>query len=89
VPGSGFLAPVVLTEKCVGCGLCQMRCQGINVKEKHLLARSAICLVAGEEFEDRIFSGSYVKLKQMRQDTDRKRTSQPSEGNDYLPDFLQ
>ena len=59
------------------------------MKEKHLLARSAICLVAGEEYENRIFSGSYVKLQQMRQDTDRKRTSQPGEGNDYLPVFLQ
>ncbi|MCP4453433.1 MAG: hypothetical protein GY809_18395 [Planctomycetes bacterium] len=33
VPGSGFLAPEVLAHRCVGCGLCQMRYHGINVKE--------------------------------------------------------
>jgi len=34
IEGTGYLAPVVLEEKCVGCGLCQARCHGINVKEK-------------------------------------------------------
>ena len=53
IDGTGFLAPVVLADKCVGCGLCQTRCHGINVKEKHLLTRSAIIIEAGEGREDR------------------------------------
>jgi ferredoxin len=89
VPGSGFLAPVVLAHKCVGCGLCQMRCHGINVKEKHLLRGSAIRLVAGKEHEDRLFTGSYVTLQEARDTAAQKRTIQQHETNDYLPDFLQ
>jgi ferredoxin len=42
VEGSGFLAPVVLAEKCVGCGLCQTRCRAINGVQKRLLRASAI-----------------------------------------------
>ena len=42
VEGSGFLAPAVLAEKCVGCGLCQSRCRAINVEQRHLLPRAAI-----------------------------------------------
>ena len=42
IEGTGRLVPVVLAELCVGCGLCQTRCHGINVKQKHLLKRSAI-----------------------------------------------
>ena len=51
---SGHIAPVVLADKCVGCGLCQTRCHGINVEEKGLLERSAIIIEAGEGREDRI-----------------------------------
>ncbi len=42
IEGSGFLAPVVLTEKCVGCGLCQTRCLAINGVQKEILVASAI-----------------------------------------------
>lgn len=63
VEGSGFVAPVVLSERCVGCGLCQMRCYGINVAEKHLLAKSAIIVKAGEEKEDRMLEGSYLEKR--------------------------
>ena len=63
IEGTGFLAPVVLDDKCVGCGLCQTRCYGINVKEKHLLAQSAIVVRAGEGREDRLMSGSYRALR--------------------------
>jgi len=42
VEGSGFLAPAVLAEKCVGCGLCQARCHAVNVESRHLLRRAAI-----------------------------------------------
>ena len=64
IDGTGFLAPVVLEEKCVGCGLCQTRCYGINVKEKHLLSESAIIIKAGEGNEDRMMSGSYQELRE-------------------------
>jgi len=46
VEGTGRLVPLVLSEKCIGCGLCQTRCHVINVKEKHLLSRTAIEVVA-------------------------------------------
>lgn len=64
VEGSGFLAPVVLPEMCVGCGLCQTRCFGINVEEKNVLRKSAILVEAGPGKEDRILEGSYVALRQ-------------------------
>lgn len=53
VEGSGYLAPLVLSDKCVGCGLCQTRCYGINVVAKGLLDKSAIIIQAGEGYEDR------------------------------------
>lgn len=60
---SGRLAPVVLQDKCVGCGLCQTRCYGINVAEEKLLDNSAIIIRAGEGREDRLVDGSYRKLR--------------------------
>ena len=60
VEGSGYLAPVVLADKCVGCGLCQTRCFGINAQEKGLLGESAIIIQAGGDREDRMLSGSYL-----------------------------
>lgn len=66
IEGSGYLAPVMVEEKCVGCGLCQTRCNGINVKQKHLLSESAIIVKAGGDNEDRIMSGSYIDLHQQR-----------------------
>ena len=78
ISGSGYLAPVVLADKCVGCGLCQTRCFGINVKEKHLLAESAIVIKAGPGKEDRLMSGSYVRLREHeaanRKQEERKET---------------
>ena len=47
VEESGFAAPVVLRDLCVGCGLCQSRCYHINVQAQGLLRRSAIVVVAG------------------------------------------
>ena len=61
VEESGFVAPVVLPDKCVGCGLCQTRCHGINVEAKGLLRKSAIIIEAGEGKEDRKHTGSYKK----------------------------
>lgn len=86
VEGTGYLAPVVLPEKCVGCGLCQMRCRAINVKDKQILVDSAIQVFAGPENEDRIFTGSYIELKNHR-NRPVKKTS-PESDSEYLPDFL-
>jgi ferredoxin len=66
IAGSGMLAPVVLPENCVGCGLCQTRCHAINVKDKGLLSASAIIIEAGEGKEDRLIVGSYRQLRQER-----------------------
>jgi len=88
IEGSALLAPVVRGDRCVGCGLCQMRCRAINVKVKRLLRHSAIRVVAGEGKEDRVMSGSYIALRDERA---RQTTGTPS-GNaapgEYLPDFL-
>jgi len=72
---TGFLAPVVLSDKCVGCGLCQTRCYAINVKEKDLLDESAIIVEAGSGKEDRIMNGSYIELRQ-QEAAERKRSQQ-------------
>lgn len=63
VEGSGYLAPVVVPERCVGCGLCQTRCYGINVEEKKVLRKSAIIIEAGPGKEDRLKEGSYTALR--------------------------
>ncbi|GAA5507888.1 4Fe-4S binding protein [Novipirellula caenicola] len=67
VEGTGYLAPVVLDDKCVGCGLCQTRCYAINVKAEGLLSRSAIIIEAGEGKEDRLHEGSYIALREQPQ----------------------
>ncbi len=92
VEGTGMLAPVVLPEKCVGCGLCQTRCRAINVKTRHLLSESAIVIQAGPGKEDRILSGSYVALRaaELRRHEAQRSQEVESEpqGGSYLPDFL-
>jgi Fe-S-cluster-containing dehydrogenase component len=85
-------APVVRTERCVGCGLCQTRCYAINVKEKSLLARSAIVVEAGEGKEDRLLRGSYRELRE-REAKERLRQGPSTPGggagsDSYLPEFL-
>ncbi|HND51294.1 MAG TPA: 4Fe-4S binding protein [Pirellulaceae bacterium] len=91
IEGTGFVAPVVLADKCVGCGLCQTRCYGINVADKGLLQRSAIIVAAGEGHEDRLHHGSYVALRaaeaQRREEELRAKTPK-TDGDSYLPDFL-
>ncbi|MEX0777477.1 MAG: 4Fe-4S binding protein [Phycisphaeraceae bacterium] len=67
IEGSGFLAPVMVPDKCVGCGLCQTRCHNTNVTAKHLLHDSAIIVHAGKGKEDRISTGSYIQLRIERQ----------------------
>ncbi len=89
IENSGVLAPVVLEDKCVGCGLCQMRCMAINVKDKHLLDESAIQVVAGSGKEDRILKGSYIELRDRRTKRQKPSEKKPQgAGEDYLPDFL-
>ncbi len=85
IEGAGFLAPVVLANLCVGCGLCQTRCYGVNVKEKHLLAASAIVIEAGEGKEDRILHGSYIGLRADEKKQAAASTSSPRDDDFYIP----
>jgi formate hydrogenlyase subunit 6/NADH:ubiquinone oxidoreductase subunit I len=91
IEGSGFLAPTVHAERCVGCGLCQTRCYQINVKSKRLLTASAVVVEAGAGKEDRLRSGSYLEQrraeKQMQEAAQRK-LREEEVGHGYLPDFL-
>jgi ferredoxin len=89
--GTGFIAPVVLPEKCVGCGLCQMRCYVENVHKRGVLSGSAIVVEAGEGKEDRLHHGSYVALREAeaaQRRAEQERLFQAPEGDGYLPDFL-
>ncbi len=90
IEDSGFLAPVVLADKCVGCGLCQTRCYGINVAVKGILSTSAIVIRAGNEREDRLMSGSYVALREAEKAERSAQQVEPMKADDdsYLPDFL-
>ncbi len=65
--GTGYLSPVVLADRCVGCGLCQSVCHRLVVRHEGLLTRAAIVVLAGPGREDRIRSGSYVELRDQRQ----------------------
>lgn len=87
IEDTGFLAPVVRPELCVGCGLCQTRCYGINVAEKGLLDASAIVVLAGPGREDRIVSGSYRALRQAQQAASQPDAAATS-GEAYRPAFL-
>jgi len=92
IEGTGFLAPVVLSHLCVGCGLCQTRCYAINANEKRLLKQTAIRIEAGEGKEDRLTSGSYVALREAeekrRKQEQQKRLEQSGADGGYLPEFL-
>ncbi|HBE68250.1 MAG TPA: 4Fe-4S ferredoxin [Planctomycetaceae bacterium] len=88
IPGTGFLAPLVIAEKCVGCGLCQTRCFGINVKAEHLLSESAIVVKTGDAHEDRVTEGSYIEMHQKRLDDRVEQAPQDKSGpesNDSVP----
>lgn len=86
IPDTGFVAPVVLPEKCVGCGLCQTRCNIINAKEKGLLQETAIWIEAGPGKEDRMSTGSYLALRE--EERRRRDAAAPKASDSYLPDFL-
>jgi Pyruvate/2-oxoacid:ferredoxin oxidoreductase delta subunit len=94
IEGSGFLAPLVIAEKCVGCGLCQMRCHDNYVNGEHpLLERAAIIVEAGPGKEDRLLRGSYLALREAearaRDEAEAERRRQAGGGTGYLPDDLQ
>ncbi|MFT5527773.1 MAG: NAD-dependent dihydropyrimidine dehydrogenase PreA subunit [Pirellulaceae bacterium] len=87
--GTGFLAPVVLDDKCVGCGLCQTRCFNINVKDRHVLDVSAIIIKAGTGKEDRLMDGSYSQLRHRERESraqesraQERRKQRPQSPND-------
>jgi len=85
----GFLAPKVLADKCVGCGLCQTRCLAINATQKGLLDETAIRVEAGNGREDRLTSGSYVELREAERrclEAERRALIERSGGSEeYLP----
>ncbi len=89
IEGSGFLAPVVLADRCVGCGLCQTRCYVVNVKTEGLLKESAIVVEVGEDREDRLLHGSYKELREreadQREEADRKRREETGDGGYFIP----
>jgi len=88
---SGFLAPRVRPELCVGCGLCQTRCRAVNVVQKGLLAESAIRVEAGEGKEDRLTRGSYVALRgdeRHKRRADQERLLPRGASDAYLPKSL-
>ena len=63
VDGTGDLAPAIIPERCVGCGLCQTVCHKVNVRQMGLLADSAILVRAGGGRDDRMVRGSYRALR--------------------------
>lgn len=88
VEESGYLAPVVIAERCVGCGLCESRCQAVNVQGGKL---HAAAIQVSPEGADRIASGSYRALHQP-QDAPAEPESpadSPADDGGYLPDFLE
>ena len=92
IEGTGFLAPLVLPQKCVGCGLCQTRCRAINVAGKGLIQESAVRMEAGPGNEDRLQHGSYIELREeeqrKRQQEQKQLFDQGDDEESYLPDFL-
>lgn len=98
VSDTGFLAPIVSPNRCVGCGQCQSRCYHINVREKPLLQQAAIIVQAGPGKEDRLpAASSWFKRKDVRQASPvqtaapapaTSSATQPAVDID-LPDFMQ
>ncbi len=85
VEGSGYLAPVVLADKCVGCGLCQMSCHRVNVEQQGLLDISAIIVTAGEGNEDRTSQGSYRQLRR-NEALKRRNLLEPNSTEYFVPE---
>ncbi|MBN2583700.1 MAG: 4Fe-4S binding protein [Planctomycetes bacterium] len=89
VEDTGFDAPVVDAEKCVGCGQCQSRCHAVNVVDRDALAEAAIVTRAGQGRDDRLTSGSYLELREAeRRRRQQQQKNRPPEQGTYLPDYL-
>lgn len=87
---TGIDAPVVVADRCVGCGQCQARCHAVNVVARGALAKAAIVTRAGQGRDDRLPSGSYLELREAERRRRRQKRSQGSPvRDDYLPDFLE
>ena len=87
VPDTGYRAPHVLGDQCVGCGLCQARCHNINVRQKHLLGESAIVVLAGDGREDRLRRGSYLALREKERNAkEARRKKQPTTDEFFIPE---
>lgn len=87
VEGTGFLAPVVIADRCVGCGLCQTRCYAINVKQRQLLPESAIVVEVGPGKEDRLLEGSYIELREQEKRLRTEVGTRPAEGY-FVPEEI-
>ncbi len=87
IADTGFLAPVVQPEKCVGCGMCEAICHAMNVRRNPLLTESAIHVEGGEGKEDRLRTGSYRALREAEEAAGNTSRPDPT-GDTYLPDFL-
>jgi NAD-dependent dihydropyrimidine dehydrogenase PreA subunit len=90
VPDSVRRTPVVLKDKCVGCGLCQARCQAgcdtDNAGGMHPPRPVAIVVQAGKGREDRLLRGSYLALRKARTATaPASPATKPSAGTSSQP----
>ena len=85
IPDTGYRAPLIIADKCVGCGLCQSRCRHINVEQKHLLKQSAIVVLAGAGHEDRLARGSYRDLRQMRRKDKQAQRDKQAPDDFFIP----
>ncbi len=83
IPDTGYGAPDIDSSKCVGCGLCQSRCYHINVKQRGILAESAIVIVAGGDTEDRLLDGSYLALRKEEQKKAESQRKGRKNGEDF------
>lgn len=84
IEGTGYRAPLVLADKCVGCGLCQTRCRHINADQKHLIEASAIIVEAGKGKEDRLLHGSYKALREQERREKEAELKKQQGGNDFF-----
>ena len=91
IPDTGHLAPVVLPDKCVGCGICQTRCHKLLAGANGPLDESAIQVIAGDGNEDRLTTGSYRELRKNEQQAREEQRQQRfgEEDGGYLPDSIE
>jgi ferredoxin len=86
IADTGFLAPAVRADRCVGCGLCQTRCHSVNVRQQSFLTRSAILIEAGARREDRVRNGSRHTPEQAGAERRKAASKLLEHDNSYLPE---